>query len=114
MHAIREFILRNARFGLAIAMPREAHASERCDCVDRRAARLAQHAFGIFHVKNGIARRTTLHTLIDARKEATSPDALSRIRRLIAGNEHDKRGQIARFAAEAVSNPRAETRGTEP
>ena len=92
-------------------MTREAGAAEVGDRVDGGAARVTQHALWVLRVQHGVARRAALNALIHAGQKAAAPHAFARIGRLVARHEHDKRRQVARFAAESVADPRAETRG---
>ena len=86
---------------------------EIADGVDRLALAAGGDAFGAGEVEDGVAVAAEGHALVGSGEEAGAPEHGAATGAAGAGLEHDEAGEILRFAAEAVGDPRAHARAAE-
>ncbi len=110
LHPVGEFVRVDACLDLRVAHTRLAQAVQILQGVERLPPQLRVHAVGVGDEQHGVGAAPELDALVDTREEARTPARLAAVGVVLAGNQHDERGEVLAVGSESVREPRPHAR----
>ena len=110
LHAVGQLVRGDAGRGFGVAIDGVAALVQVGHDIERLAAHRAIHAFRVVREEDRLALRSELDALVASWAGIRFPSTTCRRRVVLAGDEHDERGQVGVVAAQPVREPGAQAR----